>query len=237
MFEFYIRKIPDYFLYIIVYIRLTECQQMFESYYKTIIENNLDNLDNILEYGNDARLKYLQIKKQTEEIANKLQFYIILCIVIGLFCVWYCITLWIVAVELYNENDRKFGKFAVYWAIYFTFESCLYLVISYFMIYPAMVWNEKYCQLKNEVMSSIDSLLNKRKSLKWNGVDTNPVLLYSQQTVSLEFLNRFYRVLNDQPCYYQILGIAISKDNIKVLVLGFIVGKMVSLMWNSVYLD
>lgn len=60
---------------------------------------------------------------------------------------------------------------------------------------------------------------------------------YSKQGACLEKLNRFARILQDKPCIFSILGVPVNRESAKVFVIGFVVSKIISLMWNTVHLD
>lgn len=79
--------------------------------------------------------------------------------------------------------------------------------------------------------------LRKQTSFDEYCTDFDRMMQYSKQEACLEILNQLLRVLNEKPCVYQVLGVVVSRESVKVFVGGFVVGKILSLMWNTVDLD
>lgn len=299
MIELYVRFIPDFVLYIVVYATLTDCQQLFESYYTKFIENHLiiqhkdtisdenmnyndnnyntnsglnyvvdiksntctnkmnryPNLAHIIENRNAMYNGYVEMFNKTEEMSNKIMFFVVMVVSFTMFCIWYCITLLIVAINLSTDKhgNSKYAAMNGFWSMYYIIISVASMCFTLMMIYPSILWSDKYDKMKQQVSDGIDLLIRHRTQLhlkefeitsqedmmafKYDNIDIERLSLYSQENIALECLNRFYRTINDKPCIHTIFGVPINKSNLKIIVVGFIVGKILSFMWNTVNLD
>ena len=99
--------------------------------------------------------------------------------------------------------------------------------------------NENKGTLNGRLKSSNVSEISLRTESNFDEycTDFDRMMQYSKQEACLEMLTQLVRVLNEKPCVYQVLGVVVSRESVKVFVGGFIVGKILSLMWNTVDLD
>lgn len=241
-------EVPNELLWITIHVYLSEFKFKFEYFYQTILKPQLIHLSSIdwNDINCNSRIQfqrfedistlykaYLKVYNETSvKSKSLLQFLVLLYVTNALFNLWYAITIWILAVADYNE---KYFALNSYWATYYTVTSIKYLLVAFFMIYPGMKWSDRFGTMKTDVRECINALIDNRIALSYDNVDK--VRIYGSQVLCLENLNRFYRVVNENPCCYQLMGFEINKESLKFIVLGFVVSKMLSLMWNTVYLD
>ena len=233
-------------------------------YGMTDMHYNYVNLEHIIENRNIIHDKYIDVYNQTRYLSNRVSVCVVIVSVFAIFCVWYSITLLLLALNAAKSGEAREASLHGLWAAYYVVVSGGALVTVVFMIYPTLLWSDKYEEMKKQVSDCIDLLIVRRTEfnceksrtntgelantnsdacgmnssfITTNSVNIGKLSLYSQESIALECLNRFYRIINEKPCVYMIFGFAINKTSLKVLVAGFIVGKIVSLMWNTINLD
>ena len=139
---------------------------------------------------------------------------------------------------------------------FFTFTAIYQAFYTFGGVWSGVLWTEYFeTNVKSVVYQTINILLKNRTTFHESFVVNNnqigdinddhhvnraniaQITQYSKQEACLEKLNYFARILNEKPFVYQILGVAINRESAKVFVGGFVVGKILSLMWNTVDLD
>ena len=207
--------------------------------------------------------EYIEMYEECKQKSGHFSLYILNLISIVVFVGWYDITLWIDAISndtLYEWATNGNKTVLIDWAVFFFLAVLYESFYCLSAIYSGILWSEYFqIDVKPNVNKAIEIIINNRtlfdqsfvlhNNNKKTSVDLfnnnkNDIITsidvmrqYSKEEACLEILNHFIRILDEKPCVHSIFKITLDIETTKLFVIGFIIGKIISLMWNTVDLD
>ena len=192
------------------------------------------NHDSIL--NSNFVTEYIKICGINDKKCNEFEAFAILLISMAIFSAWFSIAYWIQVVTGYWERDKAITMF---WAIFWTLRAIYASCVVYGAVYPGILWTQFFHEkIVRQCHETIEILFENKRILNQSIIaNKRDIESYGKQQACIEKINRFIRILHEKPNVYTILGAQIDHQSVKVVVLGFVVGKLLSLMWNTVHLE
>ena len=136
--------IPDVVMCIVARIYFTECYLYTKSFVNELKEMNVDDIIN-----GDILLKYMEMNKKISQYCNLFYLWIMCLLLQLLMASWHTVSTYL------HPQTAENNKI---WAIYNCIETLIYVFMTIFILWPAMLMTEKINLLKKEI---INEKLNK----------------------------------------------------------------------------
>eukprot|EP01084_Bolivina_argentea_P069418 126310_1 len=251
--------LPDLLMICVVRLYFTECYLYITDFTKSI--NSMASfkfsaksaplLDDMLAF--DIYGKYLKMYDIISNYCKQLNYFIMFWVVMITFVYWLLISLsfftdwrsvdninW--TQELSLPLYMQLGVFAVQG-----------FVAGVFMLWPAFKMTETFQELKVGISEKIQILMKDRaylhdekvldemtKNSSYDNMNSNIadlqkyISVYSKQKACLEILSQVSVIMNEKPCDYKLIGLALDRYSIRDFIVALFMGKIISYLWNSI---